>query len=168
MRSPGILTTLLCAWRTVGILEMPDERFKLCLKSALLQGAHRDLGGGTSSSFPSLPNADFGAFPLAELRSFPAGVAFAFRDRFPGGPLRLAWPGEVPGAIGKERKGSGSESARGSHPTGLNPASTVPQLQAPAPTPRLPAAGAVSPPVDPPHPRDPPTAPDPAAAGMPT
>lgn len=141
-RSPSIPTTLLCAWRTVGILEMPDEHFKLCLKSALLQSAHSDLGGGKSSSFPSLPNADFGALPLAEFRSFPAGVAFAFRDRFPGAPLRLAWRGEVPGAVGEDRGRDQGRRARRvrSHPMGLNPSSTVPQLPDPAPPPPVPAA----------------------------
>lgn len=82
---------------------MPDGRFKFCLKSPLLHGAQPDPGHSTSSPFPTLPSADLGTFPLAEFRSFPAWVAFAFRARFPGGPLGLAWPGEAPGAVGEER-----------------------------------------------------------------
>lgn len=83
--------TRLCAWRTPALPEMPGHPFKLSLQGPLLQCA---------APSPSSPSASLGTFPLAEFRSFWAWVAFAFRVRFAGAPLGLAWPGAARGAVG--------------------------------------------------------------------
>lgn len=103
---------------------MPDEHFKPCLKCPFLQAADPDPGGSTSSPFLSLPNADFGTFPLAEFRSFPAWVAFALRVRFTGAPFGLAWSGAAWGPIAAEKEekdGPGSEGEPGTIPPRISP-----------------------------------------------
>ena len=98
---------------------MPDERLSPASSTLSSRPQTPTTGGSTSSPFLSLPNADLGTFPLAEFRSFPAWVAFAFGARFTGAPFGLAWPGAAWGAIGEEREGRtwvGGSAGFPSHP----------------------------------------------------
>lgn len=146
------------ARRTPGVPEMPGETFKLGLKRFLLQGA---------APLPSSPSADLGTFPLAEFRSFWAWVAFAFRVRFTGAPLGLAWPGAAWGAAGEEGEACTRVGGRAGFPSHRGQAwlGSFRTLGDPARRPRRPSARAARPRPDPPHPLAPPAALGPAAAG---
>lgn len=101
---------------------MPKERFKFCLKSRLLRGAHPDPG--TARPAPSL------AYPAPTWAPFlwPSSAVSRPGSPSPSGAASLearsAWPGLVRprGLSGKrERNGPGSEGAQGSPPTRTKP-----------------------------------------------